>query len=110
MLPSDLTLDSLQLDGAQTVSITLRRPEGRTTITVANALRRALTRDSRSFDGVQLRGGDTVWHVPQAALPGSVELFPGDTLADGTDTWSIEAATREALGTRWRCECRRMPG
>lgn len=60
MNAADLAADCLSLDGSETVSVTLRRPEGRITLTIAAALRRALTRDQREFEGVTLRGDEIV--------------------------------------------------
>lgn len=109
MNATDLAADCTLLDGSETVSVTLLRPEGRTSITVAAALRRSLARELTAFDGVTLRGDETVWHIPQSALGTAIELQPGDTIAVGSEVWSIIRAQLETFGSRWRCTCRRDP-
>lgn len=108
MLSSDLSADCTLLDGAENVSVTLRRPEGKTTIVVAGALRRTLVRDATTFDGVRLAGEETVWHIPQGGLGAGVLLQPGDTIAAGEEVWSIVASQLQTLASRWRCACRKQ--
>jgi hypothetical protein len=109
MNAADLANDCLSLDGSETVSVTLRRPQGRTTLTVAAALRRSLARDLREFEGVTLRGDEIVWHIPGSLLGAGQELQPGDTISVGVEVWSIVRVQRETLGSRWRCTCRAAP-
>lgn len=109
MLSSDIASDCTLLDGSESVSVTLRRPEGRTTIVVDGALRRTISRDAKAFDGVTLIGDETVWHIPHAPLGIGQALQPGDSIAAGNEVWSIVASQHETLGTRWRCACRKQP-
>lgn len=109
MTPSDLSADCVSLDGSETVSVTLRRPDGRIVVSVAGALRRALSRSARAFDGLSLVGDEIVWHLPQLGLGADEELHPGDTITVGGEVWSLLAVSRESLNTRWRCTCRRQP-
>lgn len=105
----DLASDCTLLDGSENVSVTRHRPEGSTTIVVASALRMAMRRSANNFDGVTLIGDETIWHVPQVSLGLGATLLPGDSIAAGNEVWSILAAVHEALGTRWRCACRKQP-
>lgn len=105
----DLASDCTLLDGSENVSVTLRRPDGRTTIVVDGALRMAMHRSANNFDGVTLIGDETIWHVPHVSLGPGATLQPGDSIAAGNEVWSIIAAVHEALGTRWRCACRKQP-
>src|SRR5437868_12691753 len=109
MTSSDLAPDSGSLDGAETVSVVLQRPEGQTSVAIAGALRRAVSHDDRSFNGLRLNGIETVWHIPTASFGPDQGLQPGDTISAGSDVWSILMARREALGSRWRCICRKRP-
>lgn len=105
----DLTTDCTRLEGSESVSVTFRRTDGRLTIVVDGALRRAVSRSARSFDGVTLVGDETIWHLPQASLTTGLTPQPGDSIAAGTEVWSIVAADQLTLGTRWRCACRKLP-
>lgn len=107
MTSSDLAADCISLDGGETVSVSLRRSDGIIAVTVAGALRRALARQERPVDGVSLAEDGLVWHVPQAALPEGYQLQPGDHVVAGDEIWTIIAAEKQSLGTRWRCVCRR---
>jgi hypothetical protein len=109
MLSSDLAADCTLLDGSESVSVTLRRPEGWTTIVVAGALRGSIARGETNFDGVTLIGDETVWHVPHASLGADQKLQPGDSIAAGDEVWSIVATQHNTFGTRWRCACRKQP-
>jgi hypothetical protein len=109
MHSSDLSSDCTLLDGSRSVSVTLRRPEGRTTIVVAGALRRAIGRQRKSFDGVTLIGDETIWHIPSAPFAAGQELQPGDSIAAGSEVWTIVTSQQETLDTRWRCACRKQP-
>ncbi len=109
MTPFDLASDCTLLDGSETVSVALLRPEGRTTITINGALRRALARSERAFDGVTLQGDEITGHIPDGGFVDGQELQPGDTITAGSEVWSIITVRRETLGTRWRCACRKEP-
>lgn len=110
MNPTDLASDCTPLDGAESVSVTLRQPEGTTVLTLDHALRRVLRRQAGNFDGVALQGDEVTWHLLQSELGAGIEPQPGDTIAAGEQVWAIVSLEQEALGTRWRCHCRRQPG
>ena len=109
MLPSEIAADCTSLDGSESVSVTLRRPEGATVVPVAGALRRVVTRSAQTYDGLTLTGDETVWHLPASAFAAGQEPHPDDTIETPTEVWSIASVRREALATRWRCVCRRRP-
>jgi hypothetical protein len=106
---TDLNSDIALADGSETVSVTLRRADGQTTIVVAGGLRRSTSARLHETKELSLRGEETVWHLPAAALGGTVSLEAGDTITANGTTWSITVAALETLGTRWRCACARQP-
>lgn len=108
MNPTDLAADSVGLDGAESVSVTMRRSEGSQTIVVPTALRRSLSRDVIQNSGLSIAGDGVVWNLPQVPFGDERDLRPGDTIAAGSQSWSILSVRLEALGTRWRCVCRRL--
>jgi len=108
MNPSDLTADSVGLDGAESVSVTMSRSDGSQTIVVPSALRRCLSRDVSQHSGLSIAGDGVVWNLPQAPFGDERDLRPGDSIASGPETWSILSVRLEALGTRWRCVCRKL--
>lgn len=105
----DITTDCTHFEGSESVSVTFRRADGRTTIVVDGALRRAVSRSARSFDGVTIVGDETIWHIPHVSLSSGLTPQPGDSIAVGAEVWSIVAADQVTLGTRWRCACRKQP-
>lgn len=109
MDPANLADDCVGLDGAESISVTMRRADGAQTIVVPSALRRSLSRDVTLHSGLSIAGEGIVWNLPQAPLGNDRDLRPGDTIVAGIETWSIVAVRLEALGTRWRCVCRRLP-
>ncbi|MGQ0637318.1 MAG: hypothetical protein ACT4QC_22145 [Planctomycetaceae bacterium] len=109
MTPYDVAADCVSLDGSETITLTLRRPEGVSVVTVAGALKRSLARREESHAGIALVGDEIVWHVPHSALPAGEQIQPGDTVTAGNDVWTIVAAQHATFGTRWRCACRRQP-
>ena len=103
----DLAADASLADGSETVTVTLKRAEGETQISVAGALRRALGRPHAFYAGMVIQGDEVVWNVPHQPLAGA-DLRRGDTVAEaGGTVWTILSAARLTLGTRWRCVCRK---
>jgi hypothetical protein len=99
--------DSTLADGVETVTVTLKRAEGETEITVPGALRRGLVRPHETYSGVALQGEELVWNIPHEPLD-DASLQRGDTIADAADSvWTILSASLLTLGTRWRCVCRK---
>lgn len=106
---SDLASDCTRLDGTQSVSLTVRQPEGTIVLTLDHALRRTLHRQQENFEGVALQGDEVSWHLLQSELGAGIEPQPGDTISASDQVWTIVSLEQEALGTRWRCRCRRQP-
>ena len=103
----DIGHDMSLADGSETVTVTLKRAGGETAIEVAGALRRALGQPHQLFGGIALEGNEVVWNVPASPLGGD-DLRRGDTITDAQAiAWTILAAAKLTLGTRWRCICRK---
>ena len=105
---TNIATDCVELDGAEPISVTMRRADGSQTIVVPSALRRSLSRDVSTHPGLSISGDGIVWNLPQTSLGDESNLRPGDTIVAGNETWSIASVRLEALGTRWRCVCRRQ--
>lgn len=103
----DIDNDISLADGSESVTVTLKRADGDTALAVVGALRRVLDRSYQSFGGVALIGDELVWNVPDNQLAGA-ELQRGDTITDAASiSWTILAAEKLTIATRWRCLCRK---
>lgn len=108
-LATDIAADYTAFDGAEAITFA-SVVNGATTVSlaVASALRRALTKQAPQLSaaGLALEPGDVVFHVPNTLLSGNVPK-PGDLITDAANVvFTILAATKATLGTRWACVCR----
>lgn len=105
----DLTTDYAILDGLE--AVTFRRVDAGATVAsvaIASALRRAGVKNAAflSAAGLALEPTDLTFHLPVALL-GAERPKPGDLIEDAAGVvYTILAATRATLATRYACICR----
>lgn len=108
-MPFDLSSEYLTFDAVETVTfrqIAVGAPVA--TQVVAGVLRRALDHQAADLAraGLALESQDQVFHLPAVTLAGLTPR-PGDQITDSSGAiWTILAAERATLGTRWACRCR----
>lgn len=105
-LAIDIASDWQFIDGIETVSVTPQSPPANA-VTGVKALRRDLSRTDR-LANAGIEPDDTVFHVWVATMGVATDLQRGwlITQADGK-VWTVQTASLETLGTRWRCVCRK---
>ncbi len=108
-LATDIAGDMAQMDGIETVTLTGYRSGSTVTDTSVTALRRQLSHRELQLGGpVGLEPTDMVWHLQENTIT-TIVPAPGDTITDGDSVvWTILSASKETLGTRWRCPSRRQ--
>ncbi len=108
-LATDIANDMADMDGIETVTLTGYRSGSTVTDTSVTALRRALSHREVDAGGpVGLDPSDLVWHL-QANTITTIVPAPGDTITDGDSVvWTVISASKETLGTRWRCLTRKQ--
>lgn len=106
-LASSLAADYAIIDGVETVTFTPQNPTG-TAVTTAKALRRVLNKTDWAMAGVTgIAASDTVWHVWDGTLGGAVPKQHDIITDSAAVVWTIITLSKETLGTRWRCVCRK---
>ena len=73
--------DYLIFDNTESVTVTRERTDGDDSVTVDNALRRAISRAELSAAGVRITGRELVWNIPKTQL-GDGDIAEGDTITD----------------------------
>jgi hypothetical protein len=93
------------VDGLQ--SVTFRRAADGIELSVASALRRAVTQQEAEASNGVVTTHDVVWHLPDHQL--TMPPVAGDEI-DDTDgvTWIALSVKRSTNDTRWRCTCRAL--
>lgn len=108
MLSSDIATDSLAFDGGLTVTLNQKRGGTVTAVTVRVATAGPLNREQRlALGSVGIAGGERYWSM-NAADVGNAGVQPGDVIDDGTNRWTVVAASLATLNTRWRCATRQQ--
>lgn len=106
----DPTGDFLYFDKKRTVSLLKVAPDTGTltTYTAVRALRMSVSELPTAMGQVQFMPRRARWHIDVSTLDDGVKPARGDRIVDTTDgsteTWVIEGATLETVGTRWRCD------
>lgn len=106
-----LATSYLSWTDTESVTVVTKRSSGNTSITVAKALRRSLNRQEQQLVGGLLSGDEIVWNIPDALLTaspnGSAVIREGDTIGDGTDTFTVTRVSLLSKANRWRCICQK---
>jgi len=107
-LATDIAGDHSVIDGTETVTVTPQNPTG-TADSSVTALRRQLSRRELQFSGIiGLTPDDMVWHLWETTMSMS-SVKAGDLITDSASVvFTILSASKDTLGTRWRCPCRKQ--
>lgn len=108
-LATDIANDYTAFDGAEAVTFSVVVNNAvSATVSVSSALRRALTKQAGQLSaaGLALEPEDVSFHLPVSLLSGNTPK-PGDLITDASSVvFTILAATKATLGTRYACVCR----
>ena len=107
---ADIETDAQRFDGTETINLTIS--DATVLSDIENCLREALSRDERSYAGVDLIGNEVVWHIPAKDLTDAqagAEPEQGNIITDSVPKkFAVLAVEHDTLGTRWRCLTRRV--
>lgn len=85
-------------DNTESVTASLTRRAGATTVAITDAFRGDISRNAADVLGVDLVANSQIWSIP-AELMGVNEFVQGDTITDADEVvWTVEAATLVTLG------------
>lgn len=105
-LSADIANDYLFFDGVEDVSLGPRNPTA-SDVTGVKALRRPVTNRTVSGSSVA-EPNDAVFHVWVSTLSSNVPAIR-DLIVATDGSWAIYQLSKESLGTRYRCLCRKVP-
>ena len=101
--------DYVIFDGGQTVTLRTVRPDGATSVTIANATNGPLTRKQEAAlaGTVSLNGDERSWSL-NATQVGSNGVREGDKIIEANSaTWTVIATNQLTLDVRWSCVSRK---
>lgn len=104
----DIADDLALVDGLLTVSITLNRVAGNTTVTGITAQREQVGKNVANYGGMMLQGGETIWHIMDSQLNPAANgrvINAGDEITHGSTVYIVTAVTNKVIGTTWGCVC-----
>lgn len=105
-----LANDLARFDGAETVTVIIKRANGRKEFSVAGVLRSGVGRKFSSFANLNVQADDVVFNVPDVNMNGE-QLTNNDVIRDSNNvSYSVLAVDRPTFRTRWRCACRKVVG
>jgi hypothetical protein len=104
----DMATSYTVVEGVETVTLTPQNPAA-APVNNVKAKRRVLNRQAvQQFGGVVgLHPDDVPFHLWVSTL-GGVTPKQGDLITAGGVVFTIQAASLESLGQRWRCLCRKQ--
>lgn len=104
----DISGDYTIWDGGETVTLRQIRPDGTTSVTIANAVNSPLAKSRATFSGVEITGEERVWSI-NASQTGAVGVALQDLIVDASENrWRVLATDLRTMDTRWYCLCRKQ--
>lgn len=104
----DVSGDYTLFDGGETVTLRQIRPDGTTSVTVANALAGVVGNNRGSYQGVEVTGYEKSWSL-NATQIGTRGVLVDDIITDSSgEAWRVLTTQLATLDTRWVVVTRRQ--
>ena len=104
----DISGDYTIFDNGETVTLRQIRPEGASSVTVANAVAGVVNRARLAAAGIEIVGDEKSFSL-NATQCGTRGVQVDDIIIDSADVrWRVIQTSQTTLDTRWTVVCRRQ--
>ena len=101
----DIAGDYVIFDGGQTVTLQQIRANGRTEVSISNAVNQPLTRRQlQALAGVNLDGRERTWSLNATQAGSNGVSAASDKIVDASgNVWGVISSSLNTLSSRWDC-------